>query len=95
MPFAYSLHVPWPIGFPVINQLPDLPDDVSILFPACTVALLDHPVYDLLPAPEPSYLPPPVVLCNKHLLRTALETSSVSHRVQYATLEVILNAGCG
>ena len=36
------------------------------------------PVYDLLPAPGPSYLPPPVVLYNKHLLRPALETSSLS-----------------
>ena len=28
-------------GFPVINQLPDLPDDVTSLFPACNVAFLD------------------------------------------------------
>uniref|UniRef100_A0A4W5NF84 Microtubule-associated protein 1 light chain 3 gamma, like n=1 Tax=Hucho hucho TaxID=62062 RepID=A0A4W5NF84_9TELE len=30
-----------PIGFPVINLLPDLPDYVTSLFPACTVAFLD------------------------------------------------------
>jgi hypothetical protein len=42
MPFAYSLPVLLPIGFPVINLLPDLPDYIISLLPVCTVAFLDH-----------------------------------------------------
>ena len=38
---AFSLPVLLPIGFPVIYLLPDLPDNVTSLFPACTVAFLD------------------------------------------------------
>ena len=52
-------------AFPVIYLLPDLPDYVTSLFPACTVGLL--------PAPGPSYLPSPVILYNKHLLRPVLK----------------------
>ena len=77
MPFADSLPVPKPIGFPVINLLPDR-YDVTSLFPACIVAFSD-------PLCMTFYLPLGPATClllwsftNQHLLCPALETSSLS-----------------
>jgi hypothetical protein len=69
--FDYSLPDFLLSTYCLISRTTSLAFSLPVLLP------FGPPVYDL-PAPGPSYLPPPVVLCNKHLLRRALETSSLS-----------------
>ena len=61
--------------------------------PCLYCCLFGPPVYDHLPAPGPSYVPPPEVLYNKHLLRSALETSPLSHIVFITDVFLLLLVG--
>ena len=49
-----------PFAFPVINLLPDLPDDITSLFPACTVAFLDLLCMTFCLSLDPATCPLPI-----------------------------------